>query len=211
MEREKEIEEMAKDVCPYGYDEETCFDPHCNDRGCLALSKARDMYDNKGYRKIPDGSVVLTREEYNKLDKYIAEPFTNDVRANAIETMLKDFDDIGNKMSHIQMRDGVNLPQKVFANFAYDLGYRKFTSQTVVMSQEELASYIGKERLFAWETVKEQSRKETAREIYFDALKEFAPDARASGKTNFFVQLLLSIKRICNRHGANLPESVEVE
>ena len=64
MEREKEIEEMIRDY--YRYDE---FVP--SDDLQEAIRKGGyinivNLYD-ANYRKIPDGEVVLTREEYNGL------------------------------------------------------------------------------------------------------------------------------------------------
>lgn len=68
------IEEMAKimDIdCGECY---TCdyYDKH--DKGlpanCTCFLQARELY-NAGYRKIPEGAVVLTREEYEELKKGI--------------------------------------------------------------------------------------------------------------------------------------------
>ena len=72
MEREKMIEEMTTFL--------KCCNHLCNqcDRAkqlsgvynCIEFSISKTLYD-AGYRKIPDGAVVLTREEYEQLNKYI--------------------------------------------------------------------------------------------------------------------------------------------
>lgn len=55
MDKQKQIEEMAKDYYGYSIDlEEDC------------KFVATEMYD-KGHRKIPENAVVLTREEYDEL------------------------------------------------------------------------------------------------------------------------------------------------
>ena len=133
MEREKEIEEMKNEIisipckadCP-PYDGQIT--------PCMKCAIA--FLVDKGYRKIPDGAVVLTKEQQEAMDKTM----------HAI----------------------------------------------YVMGQSN-------------------GRKGTAREIYLDMVAEFSPSARASGKTNIFVQMLLLLKKICNKHGAEIPESVEVE
>lgn len=63
MEREKIIEEMAKKVCiACGKCKELKGDCY------LARNIASVMIDD-GYRKIPDGAVVLTKEEMETTDK----------------------------------------------------------------------------------------------------------------------------------------------
>ena len=65
---EKEmIEEMAKIQCD-SCKKYTGESEDCNSAECLFLRKkyANELYE-QGYRKIPDGSVVLTREEYEKI------------------------------------------------------------------------------------------------------------------------------------------------
>ena len=141
MEREKEIEEILTaltDKCP----SKKCAD--CENK-CLGYGFAMQVYDI-GCRKIPDGAVVLTKEE---LVKAVEEGYIYDTTK-------------GNKINIIEM-------------------------------------------------AREIARKETAREIYLDLVAEFSPSARGSGKTNIFVQMLLLLKKICNKHGAEIPESVEVE
>ena len=62
MDKQKQIEEMIdiqrKNCLGKGVGD--CVDADCN--ACSALA-----FYNAGYRKIPEGAVVLTREEYEKL------------------------------------------------------------------------------------------------------------------------------------------------
>lgn len=67
MEREKMIEEIARKVCiACGKCKELKADCY------LARNIASVMIDD-GYRKIPEGDVVLTKEEYERLASYISE------------------------------------------------------------------------------------------------------------------------------------------
>ena len=61
--KEKIIEEMAKTL------EFCCNDKNienCNSDMSCDYCRAKHLY-NAGYRKIPEGAVVITREEYEKL------------------------------------------------------------------------------------------------------------------------------------------------
>ena len=65
MDKQKQIEEMAKDICsPCHKGKLGLCDPK---EGCVVWQYAKNAVEN-GYRKIPEGAVVLTREEYEKLD-----------------------------------------------------------------------------------------------------------------------------------------------
>lgn len=61
MEREKMIEEMATHICDFGDCKKCVLENKCN-----YFVMAKRLY-SLGYRKIPDGAVVLTREEYEEL------------------------------------------------------------------------------------------------------------------------------------------------
>lgn len=70
--KEKQIEEMARAICPNSK-EWSC--KACNwgaKPNCDAYKNAEKMY-NTGYRKIPDGSVVLSIEEVDEFRKDSAE------------------------------------------------------------------------------------------------------------------------------------------
>ena len=73
MDKQKQIEEMAKVLDEYWGKHNTCpFDKNCPYLGgsvrftCSDCMRANDIY-NAGYRKIPEGAVVLTRERYEAL------------------------------------------------------------------------------------------------------------------------------------------------
>ena len=74
--KEKQIEEMGK-VMP-----EKIKDPLDNSRYIIFGKSLRReiarIYYNAGYRKLPEGSVVLSREEYEKVDKEIINKSTYD-------------------------------------------------------------------------------------------------------------------------------------
>ena len=77
MDKKKQIEEMAKaiqlggcldndsadcDTCPFY--QGIIIDGNNNDPHCVDYYTANSLY-NAGYRKIPDGAVVLTQEEFD--------------------------------------------------------------------------------------------------------------------------------------------------
>lgn len=82
MDKQKQIEEMAKDIHRAG--KVACDFLHEETKQVLKVKGkfkstehtktlndvvAEELY-NAGYRKIPEGAVVLTREEYEKLKQY---------------------------------------------------------------------------------------------------------------------------------------------
>ena len=81
--KEKQIEEMAKDYYGYSIDlEEDC------------KFVAEEMYD-KGHRKLTENSVVLSREEYNDLkgwEKKIDDYLIKEIVATRKETVEKAFE-----------------------------------------------------------------------------------------------------------------------
>ena len=62
MDKQKQIEEMAKTYCQNGF---KC-DDNCQTNGCRVYEVCTELY-NAGYRKIPEGAVVMTEGEYNSL------------------------------------------------------------------------------------------------------------------------------------------------
>ena len=66
--KQKQIEEMAKVYCQNGF---KCGE-NCQTNGCRVYEVCTELY-NAGYRKIPEGSVVLTREEHISMLKDLAE------------------------------------------------------------------------------------------------------------------------------------------
>lgn len=74
MNREQQIEEMAN--IPHKCIKSSCEDCIKNDRKCSDYKQAEALY-NAGYRKVPDGAVVLTPEERDaemkEINKTLAE------------------------------------------------------------------------------------------------------------------------------------------
>jgi hypothetical protein len=81
MDKQKQVEEMARDICGnFGVAIENKCGPlnfQC-DCKCKWFNIAERCY-NAGYRKIPEGSVVLTKEEYDGL-KLIASNYYKAVK-----------------------------------------------------------------------------------------------------------------------------------
>ena len=69
--KEKQIKEMAKTMtgcnktCDECYSEYEKLFGKQKDAQCICITEATTLY-NAGYRKLPEDSVVLTREEYNE-------------------------------------------------------------------------------------------------------------------------------------------------
>ena len=64
MDKQKQIEEMAKIICKSGANNADCDKCGFN-RECSKFKDAKAIY-NAGYRKIPENAVVLTIDEINK-------------------------------------------------------------------------------------------------------------------------------------------------
>ena len=99
MDEKKQIEDMAHNLC---LNELDCED--CERNGvCLAYGTSTIIY-NAGYRKIPEGAVVFTREEYDALiaeQKRMRNAFeripcgyslTDETRKDTVKEMLKRFE-----------------------------------------------------------------------------------------------------------------------
>lgn len=104
MDKQKQIEEMAKETCwqqiyPCGDDRPFCFLTHevckcCEDNQCDHYEVCERIY-NAGYRKIPENAVVLTREDYERLglvaekfEKRLEEVLTSYVPQSFIEEII---------------------------------------------------------------------------------------------------------------------------
>lgn len=79
--KEKQIKEMAKDCCK-SY--ERCKPCNCLD--CVKRSVFAKAI-SKGYRKLPEDSVVLTREEFEK--NYVSRKDYTSIEVELKEHMLK--------------------------------------------------------------------------------------------------------------------------
>lgn len=125
--KEKKIEEMAKEMCNVCKAiEETCY---MKKQPCsLIRDEAKVLYE-QGYRKLPENSVVLSREEYNKKKKHLQNvlelssfQFENVVKENEkLKEQLKDkkllTEENYNKLCHL-------------AYFGYDDAYEKGSKET---------------------------------------------------------------------------------
>ena len=98
MTKQEQIEEMGK-VMP-----EKIKDPLDNNRYIIFGKSLRReiarIYYNAGYRKLPEDSVVLSREEYERITKElvteqrateIAKEYFEKIRKETAEKILKDF------------------------------------------------------------------------------------------------------------------------
>jgi hypothetical protein len=84
---DKQIEEIAKELCPH-YDNGNCYyevtevcECCCGCEFCWAVSQVL----NAGYRKIPEGAVVLTKEELEKMRQGIAAEVLAKVRTFVLD------------------------------------------------------------------------------------------------------------------------------
>ena len=68
MNKQEQIEEMAN--IPHKCIKSSCEDCIKNDRKCTDYKQAELLY-NAGYRKVPDGAVILTPEERDEEMKEI--------------------------------------------------------------------------------------------------------------------------------------------
>lgn len=66
MEREKMIEEMRDKRASELVNDMICKVDHCDKAESCTICKAEHL-TGLGWQKIPEGAVVLTREEYNKV------------------------------------------------------------------------------------------------------------------------------------------------
>ena len=71
MNEKEMIEKMAKDTGCCDYPQRDCSKCWClEERECSAYAYAKTYYE-QGYRKIPEGSVVLSKEENDINNKFI--------------------------------------------------------------------------------------------------------------------------------------------
>ena len=71
IDKQKQIEEMAKTVCECCIENEE-FTCGFVSQPCIFAKTFAETSYNKGYRKIPEGAVVLTREEHIQMLKDLA-------------------------------------------------------------------------------------------------------------------------------------------
>lgn len=126
MNKQQQIEEMARAMCE-PFDRamvgQPCTKCRTYDRNCYTIHQAEALY-NAGYRKIPEDSVVISIEEYEKLKytwitdsdaykkgcKETAEKILNEVKDMFINTNYN-IDWIVNKLKEIATREGVEIKE----------------------------------------------------------------------------------------------------
>ena len=186
MEREKMIEEMAKDI----HNAKRASDYHCYEdeytdcKKCKLLKYAenkmcQDAYEacwliDDGYQKVPDGALILTKEEYERLKKeeLYAQGKYNLCHGNrSLEAIAKTTEQTGQIL------------------IDYDRRIRKAYDEIIPKLLEE----------------NKQVRKETAREI-FDYVKERYKDSEKTSKD--FLRQKDEIGRYIYKGGAALLYSL---
>lgn len=84
---DKIIREMAKTYCKNGFNCGT----YCQTNGCRVYEVCTELY-NAGYRKIPEGEVVVSRAEYNDLkglEKHFDDYLIKEIMGTRKETAEK--------------------------------------------------------------------------------------------------------------------------
>lgn len=127
MEKEKQIEEMARVLC-----QNQCYS--CTGATCLALLNCKALYEH-GYRKITENEVVISKEEYRKLK-------LKRKNAMAIETARKVCEHIENDNKKIRKETAREILRPLY------LLTRKNSCGIALISVEsveELAKHFGVE------------------------------------------------------------------
>lgn len=93
MDKQKQIEEMAKTYCQNGF---KCGD-NCQTNGCRVYEVCTELY-NAGYRKISENVVVISRAEYNDL-KGLEKHFDDYLIKEIVETRKETAEKFAEKVS----------------------------------------------------------------------------------------------------------------
>ena len=170
--KEKQIEEklemariIAFDLCPSGkqhnglYREPLCYS-NDNFGDCSKIKNVVDNLYNAGYRKIPEDSVVLSREEYEKKKKHLQNvlelssfQLENVVKENEkLKEQLKDkkllTEENYNKLCHLAYfgyDDAYEKGSKKTAEKFLQLAYDRCLEKSFIKKVEELAKQFGVE------------------------------------------------------------------
>ena len=95
--KEKQIQEIAQIICGRSKDDICIIDNTSCDSSCYWARKAESIY-NVGYRKYPEDSVVLSKEEYKRITKElvteqrateIAKEYFEKIRKETVEKIFK--------------------------------------------------------------------------------------------------------------------------
>ena len=117
--KEKQIEEMAKvliEASCKGYECENCAFIHTLEEAESTCFCLKNLY-NAGYRKIPEGSVVLSKEEWETLHNDYAKALYNarrdERKETAREIFAKEREFIYNKWkAYITMNDLIEFAKQ---------------------------------------------------------------------------------------------------
>lgn len=113
MTDKQQIEEMAKEMCVLTY---TCA--NCDNYNyCPHIGEATILY-NANYRQIPENAVVLTREEFDRLNSCIKSE--EEVRAIMQQQMLPIVRELTDKEVGTKLGTVAALVRKATANEFYD-------------------------------------------------------------------------------------------
>ena len=166
------------------------------------------LYGNN-YRKLPEDSVVLSREEYEMLkslyDTQKGAIMTSSVGDLPLQEQIEEMEKII-KAEYKQWLDTTGVITEGTTYYAeclgcaidsaetlYNAGYRKIPENAVVLTKEE---YIDLSRNYVTEQI-EKARKETAKEI-LSRIKLYATDSKAD--------LVVLIDEIAEANGVEVEE-----
>lgn len=175
MTKQEQIKEMARMMCGYCNREEQCIarnDALCdkfNDKNCRYKDDAEKLYD-AGYHKIPEGAVVLTKEECEHkviLDEDHFERILNYEREKARKETAKKIERLKaenekNCLNCIESKritvDDYSKLQELFAKY-------RLASEKEIRAQDERIKVFESNMKSLLEIEKDNVRKETAKEI----------------------------------------------
>ena len=173
--KDKIIEEMANIIsdCTWVTDEDYCESISCEE------CHAKRLYEH-GYRKLPEDSVVLSREEYDELinlQRTHAEDFTNAMQ------------------SYEESKTDLKLE---YSN------HIKSLEKTIDRQSKDLNSQA--DRLIDLKAKIEQERKETAEKIYYKAEKKaYFKDGGYYDKDRYYLDME-DLKEILKQFGVEIKE-----
>ena len=193
MERDKMVETILNYMCPFFSDGICRGEIRCHD-DCIKKSFAKDAVNEL----IPEGAVVLTREEYEQLDKY-----TKDVEVYEMQM----------KNGKIDMRvgsDNAKLFISTLVNLFRQNGAKNFFTITVECTDngEKYSLTVkkenGKSLAEATNDNVEQARKETVKEIFRRLCNvEYSIYDDAHGYAGALVR---EFEKIFNEYGVEVEE-----
>lgn len=154
---DKQIEEMAKVYCQNGF---KCGE-NCQTNGCRVYEVCTNLY-NAGYRKIPEGTVVLTEKEYKRYE-----------RIEETIRLAKMYKALGYEVKNGKLYYFSNLLDGCEIEF-------KDLQEICDMANHYLEEFCGlAQRLTFWKAKAEEIRKETAEKYHAEINKviESVPNA----------------------------------